>query len=131
MNSDTRGHFESQENKKLCFRTASLAQTRVQCEASRAKTKLFIFLRINMAPRDKGQWKQSKHEKYFETMGFSARYIFYLPIFSRYGKHFGVANYGSWIIIVPFVPGNAQVAFVLQHQFTAISRVIAYEKIRT
>ena len=24
MNSDTRGHFESQENKKLCFRTASL-----------------------------------------------------------------------------------------------------------
>ena len=43
------GHVESQENRKLCFCTASLAQTRIQCEASRAKTKLFILLRLNMA----------------------------------------------------------------------------------
>ena len=42
-------HVESQENKKLCFRTASLGQTRIQYEAFRAKTKLFILLRLNMA----------------------------------------------------------------------------------
>ena len=35
-------HVESQENKKLCFCTANLAQTRIQCEA-----------RLNVAPRDK------------------------------------------------------------------------------
>ena len=38
------GHVESQENKKLCFRTAGLGQTRIQCETCRAKTKLFILL---------------------------------------------------------------------------------------
>ena len=27
------GHVESRGNKKLCFRTASLGQTRIQCEA--------------------------------------------------------------------------------------------------
>ena len=43
------GHVESRGNKKLCFRTASLGQTRIQCEACRAKTKLFILLRLNMA----------------------------------------------------------------------------------
>ena len=43
------GHVESQKNKKLCFRTASLAQTRIQCEACRAKPKVFILLRLNMA----------------------------------------------------------------------------------
>ena len=44
-----RGHVVSQANKKLCFCMASLTQTRIQCEASRAKTKLFILLRLNMA----------------------------------------------------------------------------------
>ena len=43
------GHVESRGNKRLCFRTASLGQTRIQCEASRAKTKLFILLRLNLA----------------------------------------------------------------------------------
>ena len=43
------GHVESQENKKVCFRTASLAHTRIQCKACRAKTNLFILLRLNMA----------------------------------------------------------------------------------
>ena len=57
------GHVESQENKKLCFLTASLAQTRIQCEACRAKKKkkkkkkkkiyiyiyIYILLRLNMA----------------------------------------------------------------------------------
>ena len=43
------GHVETQGNKKLCFRTASLGQTRIQCEAYRARTKLFILLRLNMA----------------------------------------------------------------------------------
>ena len=42
------GHVESRGNKKLCFRTASLGQTRIQCEACRAKTKPFILLRLNM-----------------------------------------------------------------------------------
>ena len=32
------------DDKKLCFRTASLGQARIQCEACRAKTKLFILL---------------------------------------------------------------------------------------
>ena len=41
---------ESRGNKKLCFRTVSLGQTRIQCEACRAKTKLFFILpRLNMA----------------------------------------------------------------------------------
>ena len=35
--------------RKRCFCTASLAQTRIQCEACCAKTKLFILLRLNMA----------------------------------------------------------------------------------
>ena len=35
------GHVDSQETRKLCFCTASLAQTRIQCEASRAKNKAF------------------------------------------------------------------------------------------
>ena len=43
------GHVESRGNKKLDFRMANLAQTRIQCEACRAKTKLFIILRVNMA----------------------------------------------------------------------------------
>ena len=43
------GHVGSQENKKLCFCTASLAQIRIQCEASRATTKPFILQRLNMA----------------------------------------------------------------------------------
>ena len=43
------GHDESQENKKLCFCMVSLAQTRIQCEANRAKTKRFILMRLNMA----------------------------------------------------------------------------------
>ena len=45
------GHVESQEDKKLCFCTASLAQTRIQCEACRAKTKLFILPRLNVAAK--------------------------------------------------------------------------------
>ena len=44
----TPSHVESQENKKLCFRAVSLAQTRIQCEACRAKTKLFILPRFNI-----------------------------------------------------------------------------------
>ena len=48
------GHIESQENKKLCFCTASLALNSRLGEAYRAKTKLFILLRINMVPSDKG-----------------------------------------------------------------------------
>ena len=43
------GHVGSQGKKRLCFRTASLGQTRIQCEACRAKSKLFILLRLNMA----------------------------------------------------------------------------------
>ena len=43
------GHVESQEDKKLCFCTASLALNSHVGEASRAKTKLFIHLRLNMA----------------------------------------------------------------------------------
>ena len=53
-----RSHVESQENKKLCFCTASLAQMRIQCEASRAKTNLFTLLRLNVAPRDKGLYRR-------------------------------------------------------------------------
>ena len=48
------GHVESQENKKLCFCTARLALNSRLAEACRAKTKLFILLILNMAPRDKG-----------------------------------------------------------------------------
>ena len=40
-------------NKKLCFCTASLALNSRLGEAYRAKTKLFILLRINMVPRKK------------------------------------------------------------------------------
>ena len=43
------GHVESLENKKVCFCTVGLAQTRIQREANRAKTKLFVLLRLNMA----------------------------------------------------------------------------------
>ena len=35
--------------KRFCFCTASLAQTRIQCEVCRAEIKLFILLRLNMA----------------------------------------------------------------------------------
>ena len=42
------GHVESQENKKLCFCMASLALNSRLAEACRAKTKLFILLRLNM-----------------------------------------------------------------------------------
>ena len=35
--------------KSFVFAKASLGQTRIQCEARRAKTKLFILLRLNMA----------------------------------------------------------------------------------
>ena len=42
------GHVESRGNKKLCFHTASLGQTRIQCNACHAKTKPFILLRLNM-----------------------------------------------------------------------------------
>ena len=48
------GHVESQENKKLCLCTASLAPNSCLGEANRTKTKLFIVLRLIMAPRDKG-----------------------------------------------------------------------------
>ena len=43
------GHVDSQENKKLCFCTASLALNTRLVEACRAKTKLFIPPRLNMA----------------------------------------------------------------------------------
>ena len=43
------GHVESQENKKLCFCTASLALNSRLAEACRAKTKLFVPPRLNMA----------------------------------------------------------------------------------
>ena len=43
------GHVESQDNKKLCFCTVSLALNSRLGEAYRAKTKLFILLRLNMA----------------------------------------------------------------------------------
>ena len=43
------GHVESQGNKKLSFFTASLTLNSRLTEASRAKTKLFILLRLNMA----------------------------------------------------------------------------------
>ena len=43
------GHVESQEDKKLCFCMASPSHTLIQCNASRAKTKLFILLRLKMA----------------------------------------------------------------------------------
>ena len=43
------GHVESQENKKLCFCTVSLALNSRVAEVSRAKTKLFSLLRLNMA----------------------------------------------------------------------------------
>ena len=49
------GHVDSQESKKLWFCAASLAQTRIQCEANRPKTKLFILLRLNMA----AEWQRS------------------------------------------------------------------------
>ena len=49
------GHVESQENKKLCFCTASLALNSRVGEASRAKTKLFILLRLNMGD----EWQTS------------------------------------------------------------------------
>ena len=50
-------HVESQENKKLCFCTASLALNSGVGEANRAKTKLFILilLRLNMAT----EWERS------------------------------------------------------------------------
>ena len=38
----TQGHVESKRNKKLCFGTASLTQTRFPCAACRAKTE-FLF----------------------------------------------------------------------------------------
>ena len=43
------GHVDSQENNKLCFCTASVALNLHVGEANRAKTKLFILLRLNMA----------------------------------------------------------------------------------
>ena len=43
------GHVESQGIKKLCFCTASLCKTQIQCEACRANKKLFILLKLNMA----------------------------------------------------------------------------------
>ena len=52
------GHVESQENKKLCFCTASLALNSRLGEACRAKTKLFILTRLNMTPRDKGLFER-------------------------------------------------------------------------
>ena len=48
------GHVTSQENRKHCFCTASLVLNSRLGEACRAKTKLFIPLRLNMGPRDKG-----------------------------------------------------------------------------
>ena len=48
------GHVESRENKKLCFCMASLALNSRLGEASLAKTKLFILLRLNMTLHDKG-----------------------------------------------------------------------------
>ena len=43
------GHVEPQENKKLCFCTASLALNSGLAEACLSKTKLFIPPRLNMA----------------------------------------------------------------------------------
>ena len=43
------GHSESPENKKLCFCTASLALNSRLAESCRAKTKLFIPPRLNVA----------------------------------------------------------------------------------
>ena len=43
------GHIESRENRMLCFCTASLALKSRLAEACRAKTKLFIRSRLNMA----------------------------------------------------------------------------------
>ena len=54
------GYVEYQENKKLCFCTASLALNSRLSEVCRTKTKLFILLRLNMAPRDKGLLCQLK-----------------------------------------------------------------------
>ena len=45
------GHVEPQENKKLCFCTASLALNSRLGEASHAKAKLFVCLRHNMASK--------------------------------------------------------------------------------
>ena len=47
-------HVESLENKKLCFCTASLTLNSRLAKACHTKTKLFIPLRFNMAPCDKG-----------------------------------------------------------------------------
>ena len=49
------GHIEYQENKKLCFCTASLALNSRMGEACRAKTKQFILLRLNMV----ADWERS------------------------------------------------------------------------
>ena len=49
------GHVESQENKKLCFCTVNPALNSHVGEANRAKTKLFILLRLNMA----AEWERS------------------------------------------------------------------------
>ena len=48
------GHVESQENKKLCFCTASLALNSRLGEACRAKTKLVFSSDSTWPPRDKG-----------------------------------------------------------------------------
>ena len=48
------GHVESQENKKLCFCTASLALNSRLAEACRAKTKLFFSRDSTWPPSDKG-----------------------------------------------------------------------------
>ena len=54
------GHVESQENKKLCLCTASLALNSRVGEANRAKTNLFnILLRLNMA----AEWGKSIQRK--------------------------------------------------------------------
>ena len=56
------GHVESQENKKLCFCTASLALNSRLSEATRAKTKIFIHLRLNMA----AEWERSIYANLFK-----------------------------------------------------------------
>ena len=47
------GHVESQENKKVCFCTVSLALNSRLAEACRAKTKLFIPRDSTWPPSDK------------------------------------------------------------------------------
>ena len=56
-------HSAAMLSLKLCFYTASLAlNSRLRLgEACRAKAKLFISLRLNMAPHEKVYWVHMAH----------------------------------------------------------------------